>query len=142
MRGKPKVSNAFVAGLSTGHPSLGFRIRAAKGASRLRSLMIALPNGLRFVQHRVGNRLTVAGVHVSGGRVASMSLSHGHLVIRLRSAAAGLVVKLGSLALAESSALKAKARGHRLPILILTLATTNAAGKRTVVRGQLNHHGR
>jgi hypothetical protein len=140
--GKLKVSNASVNGLSTGHPSLGFRIRVARGAPRLRSLAIALPSGLRFVEHRAGNRLVVAGVHVSGGRVASVSLSHGRLVIRLRSAATAVVVKLGSLALRESSALKAKARAHRLPKLVLTLATTNAAGKRTVVRVQLNHHGR
>jgi hypothetical protein len=71
-----------------------------------------------------------------------MSLSHGRLVIRLRSAAAGLVVKLGSRALKESSALKAKADAHRLPKLVLALAATNAAGKRAMVRVQLIHHGR
>jgi hypothetical protein len=140
--GKLKVSNASVAGLSTGHPSLGFRISVAKGAPRLRSLTIALPNGLRFVQHRAGNRLIVAGVEVSGGRVASLSLSHGRLVIGLRSAAAGLVVKLGSRGLKESAALKAAARAHRLRALILTLNTTNAAGKRTTVKVRLKHPGR
>lgn len=139
---QPKVGNAFVTGLSSGHPSLGFKIRAPKGAAGLRSLTVALPAGLRFVRHRVGKRLVLTGVHLSGGRVSSLSLSHGRLVIRLRKAATVLTVRLGSGALAESSALRAKADAHRLPRLVLTLIASNAAGQRATAHVQLNHSGR
>jgi hypothetical protein len=141
-RGKLKVSNAFIAGLSTGHPSLGFRIRSAKGTPGLRKVTIVLPSGLGFISHRVGKRIVVKGVRVSGGRGVTFSLSHGRLVITLRKAASSLTVKLGSRALKESSALKRKARAHRLPRMFLSLITSNANGKRTAVRVHLVIRGR
>jgi hypothetical protein len=140
--GAVKVSNAFIAGLSTGHPSVRFRIRTANAASGLRSLTVALPTGLRFVAHRVGKRTLLRGVQVSGGRVMSLSLSHGNLVIRLLTATRGMTVKISSRALKESSALRRKAEAHQLRTLVLTLITTNTAGKRTTVRVRFNHPGR
>ncbi|HET6865939.1 MAG TPA: hypothetical protein VFH80_08455 [Solirubrobacteraceae bacterium] len=137
-RGKPKVSNAFIAGLSTGHPTLGFRIRAAKGTPGLRSVAIVLPTGLGFISHRVGARFAMRGVRVSGGRGVSLSLSNGRLVITLRAAAASLLVHLDSHALKESPALKREARAHRLPRLFVSLITSNASGKRTAVRVALH----
>ncbi|MGN6869012.1 MAG: hypothetical protein ACTHMY_11490 [Solirubrobacteraceae bacterium] len=141
-RGKPKVSNAFIAGLGTGRPSLGFRIRAAKGTPGLRTVAIVLPTGLGFISHRVGTQIVVSGVHVGGGRGVTVSLSHGRLVITLRTAAASLTVRLDSHALKESSALKRNARAHRLPRLVLSLTTSNAAGKRATVRAQLKRRAR
>jgi hypothetical protein len=132
-----KVSRAFIAGLSSGHPSVRFRIRAATVASRMRTLTIELPTGLRFLARRTLPR----GVQVSGGRVTSLSLSHGRLVIRLRSATAGLTVKIGARALTESSALRRKAKAHKLRMLVLTLITADAAGKRSTVRVRFNHLG-
>ncbi|HKO29364.1 MAG TPA: hypothetical protein VJU80_18030, partial [Solirubrobacteraceae bacterium] len=141
-RGKLKVRNAFIAGLSTGHPSLGFGIRAAKGTPGLDKVTIVLPSGLGFISHRVGRRIVVNGVHVSGGRGVTFSLSNGHLVITLRKPAAGLRVRLGSRALKESPARKRKARAHRLPRLFLSLITANATGRRTAVRVHLVITGR
>ncbi len=132
-----KVSHAFLAGLRTGHPSLRFRIRAVTTASRLLSLTVDLPTGLRFVAHRT----LLRGVQVSGGRVASLSLSHGRLVIRLLKVTSGLTVKINSRALNESSALRRKAKAHKLGTLVLALIGTNAAGKRTTVRVHFNHPG-
>jgi hypothetical protein len=136
-RGKAKGITASIAGLSTGHPSLTLRVRAAKGAPGLRRVAIALPNGLGFITHRVGKRIVVGSVQVRGGRGVTFSLSHGHLVITLRKPAAKLLVRLGSHALKESRALKRKARAHRLPRLFLSLVTTNATGKRTAIRVHL-----
>jgi hypothetical protein len=137
-RGKLKVSNAFIAGLSTGHPSLGFGIRAVKGTPGLRRVAIVLPAGLGFISHRVGTRIVVRGVHVSGGRGVSLSLSKRHLVITLRTATASLLVRIGPGALRESPALKRKSRAHRLPRLFLSLLASNAAGKRAAVRVHLD----
>jgi hypothetical protein len=141
-RGKLKVTGAFIAGLSTGHPSLGFAIRAAKGTPGLRSVTIVPPAGLRFMAHRVGTRVLVSGVHVSGGRGVTFSLSKGRLVIRLGAAAAHLLVRLDSRALKESPALKRKARANQLSRLFLSLVTSNAAGKRATVRAQLTRRAR
>jgi hypothetical protein len=136
-RGAVTVSRASISGLRTGHPSLSFRIRVAKGAARLRSLTVALPAGLRFVAPRLGRH----GIQVSGGRVAAVSLSHGRLVIRLSKATGSLSVKIGSDALTESSALTRKAKHHHLPRLVLTVIAANAAGKRTTLPVPLNHRG-
>lgn len=136
-RGAVKVSHASIAGLSKGHPSLSFRIRVAKGAPGLRNLTIALPAGLRFAAQRVGNRT----VHVNGGRVMSLSVSHGRLVIRLVKATGSLNVKIGPGALTESSALRRKARAHKLRTLVMTLIASNAAGKRTTVPVRPNRPG-
>jgi hypothetical protein len=127
-----KVSNAFITGLSDGHPSLGFRITVPKGAAALRGLTVVLPRGLSFAGRQ---RLAV---HVSGAQVLSVSLSHGHLVIMLRKAATGFTVRIDSRALKESAALKNKAKAHKLPRLVLSLITTNTGGKRATVRVPLN----
>jgi hypothetical protein len=134
---RPKVTGAFITGMSSGHPSLGFTIRAPKGAAGLRGLTIVLPSGLRFNSHRVGTRIVVTGVDVNGGRGVTLSLSHGRLVIRLTRATASLVVKLDSPALEESRALKAKARAHRVPQLVLSLIASSAAGKRATLHVRL-----
>lgn len=139
--GSPKVSKAFLAGLRTRHPSLRFRITAPKGTPGLRSVTVVLPRGLRFVRHRVGRRLVIRGVHVSGGRGISMSLVHGRLVIRVRRPAGSLLVKLDSRVLAESRALKTKAHAHKLRKLVVLLITSNAAGKAATIRVQFNHPG-
>jgi hypothetical protein len=89
---------------------------------------------VRFVTHRVGKRTLLRGVQVSGGRVMSLSLSRGNLVIRLFTATRGMTVKISSRAVKESSALRRKAEAHQLRTLVLTLITTNTAGKRTTVR--------
>jgi hypothetical protein len=62
-------------------------------------------------------------------------------VITLSNATGALRVKIGSDALSESSALKRKARAHKLRRLVLTVIAANATGKRTTVPVPLNHRG-
>lgn len=137
--GGPKVTKSFISGLRTGHPSLGFTITVTKGAAALRSLAVALPRGLSFVGHRTGKRLVLAGVRMSGGRGASLSLAHGHLVIKLHGAARSVVVRIGPRALKESSALRRAAADHTLQRLVLSLTSSDAAGHRAVLRLQFVH---
>ena len=91
------------------------------------------------VAHR---RALIAGVHLSGARIASLSLVHGRLVIRLRGAASSLRVTVGPPALRETRGLRAKAELHKLGRLVLTLITLNTAGKRSTLRVPLNHPAR
>jgi hypothetical protein len=132
-----KVSNAFITGLSTGHPSLGFRVTVPKSAPALRGFTVVLPHGLSFGRRRIGKGLAIA-VHVSGARGVSVSLSQGRLVIKLRKATAGFTVRIDARGLSESSALKSQAKAHKLPRLVLSVITTNTADKRITLRVRLN----
>jgi hypothetical protein len=137
--GAPAVSGPAVSGLGSGHPSLRFTLSAARGAAKLRAFTVELPAGLSFVSHRSGHRTTVRGVRLSGARIKSLALSHGHLVVRLRSAVARVRVTVGSAALRESAALRARAK--RIKSLRLTVLTLNAKGKRTTIHVQIKHPG-
>ena len=134
--GKPSAS-----GLGTGRVSLRFRVGVARRAAKLDGLIIQLPAGMSFVGHRAGNRLTLTGVTLIGARLRSLSLSHGHLVIALRKPVSSLTVRIGSSALRESAALKAKARAGKLRSLSLTVITENIRGRRNTSRAQINNLG-
>jgi hypothetical protein len=136
-----KVKNAAIAGLSTGRPSLRLTVTTPNGSPALRRLTVGLPRGLSFAPRRAGKRLVFTGVHVSGGRVASLSLSHGRLVLVLRTAAASFTVSAGSPSVKESSALKAAAAAHTITRLVLTVITSNTAGQQATLRVQFNHPG-
>ena len=104
-----------------------------RGAPKLSMLTVELPRGLSFV-----HRGRILGVRVSGARVRSLSLSHGHLVLVLRGSARSLVVRLGSRALRESAVMRAKARAGTLGRLRLTVVTRNVRGRRVTVTVQVN----
>ncbi len=139
--GKPKVTHAFLTGLRAGHPSLGFRIGVAKGSAALRGLTIVLPHGLSFVRHRMGKRIVLAGVRVSGAKVASASLVHGRLVIKLRRAARAFTVRIAPSALAESRALEAKVVAKKVGRLGVTLIASNTAHRRSTLHVRFAHPG-
>ncbi|MBV9606869.1 MAG: hypothetical protein JO027_17270 [Solirubrobacterales bacterium] len=140
--GRTKVTHATLAGLGTGRPSLGFRLAVTKGSPALHEVTLALPGGLKFVGHRTGKRLRVIGVHVRGGRVASLSLVRGRLVIRLMGAARDLTVAIASQALEEASSLQGKVTAGKVKRLTVTLITVNSAGGRGALHLHFNHPGR
>jgi hypothetical protein len=140
--GTTKLSNGRVSGLSSGHASLSFRLAAAKHAARLGALTIELPAGMSFVGHRVGHKLKVTGVSVTGAKIKSLTLSHGHLVITLRKAVSSLVVKLSASALRESAALRRKAGAHQLKTLHLTVISTNTRGRHATIHVRFTALGR
>ena len=99
----PVLTQPGVAGLRSGRPSLSFTLTVPRGAAKLRSFTVELPAGLSFAGRRSGGRTTVRGVTVSGGQIKSLGLSHGHLVVTLRSAVSRVRVKLGNAALRENA---------------------------------------
>ncbi|MFZ1997405.1 MAG: hypothetical protein WAU75_25030 [Solirubrobacteraceae bacterium] len=135
------LTSPLAAGLQAGHPSLSFRVRAAKGAAKLRALTIELPKGLSFISHRSGHRLTVKGVRVKGAAIKSLAVSHGHLVIALKRAVSSLGVTLTGTALRESAALRSKAAAHKLKRLALRVVVQNTRGKRTTILAQITRLG-
>ncbi len=126
-------SRGRFSGLRSGHPVLSFRLAAARHGAGLAGVTIVLPSGLRFVHRRLHGRPAVAGVAVSGARIASLGLSHGHLIIKLRHAVGRLTVRIGPAGLAEAPGLRRRAGDRRLTRLPLTVAVQSASGKRTTI---------
>jgi hypothetical protein len=139
--GSPQLSGASAKGLASGHPSLSFRVKVAKGAAKLKALTVDLPRGLSIMTHRAGHKLTIRGVKVRGGAIKSLSKSHGHLVITLKRAVSGAAVTLTGKALAESASLRSQASHHKLKHLPLTVIAQNAKGRRTTIRVTVTHLG-
>ncbi len=108
--GTTNLSRGRTSGLGTGHASVSFRLSTTRHAPKLNALIIELPRGLSFVRHRIGKRLAITGVRLLGAQAKSLSLTRGHLLIALRRAVPALTVIIGSSALRESPALKAKAK--------------------------------
>lgn len=130
--GPPTLSSVAIGGLSTGKPTMRFTLTAGKHAAKLSSFTVKAPSGLSFVTHVVKHHATVTGVAVSGGTVKSLTLSHGQLVVTLKSAAAGVTVKIG-LALTESASLKSKVKSHKIKTLKLTVVARDSSRHSTTL---------
>ena len=130
--GPPTLSSVAIGGVSTGKPTMRFTLTAGKYAAKLSSFTVKAPSGLSFVTHVVKHHATVTGVTVSGGKVKSLTLSHGQLVVVLRSATAGVTVKIG-LALTESASLRSKVKSHKVKTLKLTVVTRDSARHSTTL---------
>jgi hypothetical protein len=123
-------SRGRFAGLGSGHPSLSFRV----AATRLKTLTIALPAGLRFRRHPARG-----SVSLGGARIASLSLVHGRLVINLRRAVNAVTVRIGPRALSETAALRRRVRGHRVKRVPLAVSVRYAAGRRTTLHVEVTN---
>jgi hypothetical protein len=121
-----QLSGRSISGLAKGHPSLTFRVSAAKHKPKIRRVTVMLPSGLSFRSHRSHHRRLVRGVTVKGAKLRSAVLSHGHLVLTLRKTTRRATVTLGPSSLRESKALRAKARAHKLSAMRLHVAVLNA----------------
>ena len=127
--GSTTLSNGGFSGLGTSHPTLRFKLRVARRAPKIRAVTVGLPQGLSFRSHLRNMR---AGVTLSGAKVKTLSISHGHLTIVLRRAVSSLTVEIHGSLLTESRALTIRSqRVHSLP---LTITTVNTRGQRTVIR--------
>ena len=139
--GSLRVSKASASGLRSGHATLSFTLRAAKGAAKIAAVTIELPAGMSFIPHRAGHKLTVRGLTLTAAKIKSLTLTHGHLVITLRKPVSSLTVKIKAAALKESAALKAKAKAHKLASLRLTVITRNTRAKRSTIHLQIKNLG-
>ena len=64
--------------------------------------------------HRVGKRMKVTGVSVSGAKIKSLAISHGRLVIKLRKAVASFRVKLTSVLHEDDALIADAAKGKKV----------------------------
>ena len=121
-------SRGRLIGLGSGHPALSYRLTASK----LKSLTVALPSGLRFVRHRARG-----SVSLGGGRIGSVKLVRGRLVINLRRTVNAVTVRIGSGAQSETPALRRRVRGHRVKRVPLAVAVAYASGRRTTLHVEI-----
>jgi hypothetical protein len=120
-----------------GRPTLSFKLVAGKNAPSLSTFTILLPRGLSITQRRAGKRLQVTGVSVTGAKLKSVSLRHGHLVISLRRAVTSLAVKIRARALKESGGLRFKAAHHQIKSLRLKVVIRDSAHRSTTLATQI-----
>lgn len=130
---RPRLSALRLRGLSSGHPTLSFALAAA-AAAKLTRVTVEPPSGFGFIASRAGHRLRISGVTVTGARIRSLSLSHGALVITLRSAATHLRVKIAK-ALTESPSVRAKARHGKVRNVHVTVLARTGRGKSYTLSG-------
>ena len=124
--GPPTVSGGSLSGLKTGSGKLSFTLAAGKNAPKLVSFTVGLPSGLSF------NSKTLAkDVSVSGGKVKSVKLSGGKLVVTLTSAASQLKVTAKSLKV--SSALQKKVKDKKVKSLTVKISAKDSSGKSTAL---------
>jgi hypothetical protein len=137
----PTLSGAHVSGLLRGRAAMGFTVSASPSGPKLTKLTVQTAAGLTVVRRRVHRKLTIAGVSLKGAKLKSLSLSHGKLVITLRSAASAVSVTLGRTALRESPGLRSKAQHSKVKSLRLVVVTRDAKGANATLRTQITRLG-
>jgi hypothetical protein len=118
-----------LSGLARGKPKLGLILAA--GSAKIRALKVKLPSGLRWHGRRVGHKLTIAGVASSGGGLRSVVILRGWLVITLRGASSGVIVKVSPSGLRESKRLKQRVQHRKSKRLRVKTTVTDAQGHTT-----------
>ena len=120
------LSGGSAAGFASGSAKVGFALAAGTGSAKLNSFTVSLPKGLSF-----NSKNYKKGLGVSGAKVKKASLSHGKLLVTLKSPVTGFSVKLSSSALNESTSLMQKIKAHKVKSLKATIVAKNTAGKTT-----------
>lgn len=138
---QPTLSGAHLWGLLRGNPAMAFKASAAQGGAKLTKLTVQAAAGLTFVRRRVHRKLRVVGVSLKGAKLRSVALSHGKLVITLRSAASAVTVTVGRKGLHESRGLRSKAQHGRVKRLRLVVVIRDAKRTSTTVSTQITRLG-
>lgn len=122
--GAAQLRSPSLTGLAAGKAHLGFKLAAGNnGAPKLTGVTVRAPGGTSFVKAKLAK-----AVHVSGGKIKSLSLSGGKLVIKLRSAVSGFTVKVDPAALKVSASLRNKVKKHKTKTLKLSVGVAQADG--------------
>jgi hypothetical protein len=129
--GKPSVSGGKLTGLKAGKPKLSFTLKAGSHAPKLKSFTLSLPKGLSFIKKGLKK-----GVSLKGAKIKSEKLSHGRLVVTLKSASGKFGVSVSSKALRESSSLKRQFKKKKRKVKSLTakLLVTDASNTSTALK--------
>jgi hypothetical protein len=129
----PTVTSSAVTGLKSGHPSLSFKVSVPKKAAKLTQVSVKLTPGISFIKHKVGKKMKVTGVSLTGAKIKSLAIAKGRLVIKLKKASTSFRVKLTTV-LHEDDALIADAAKGKKTSLHLSLIARNTRNKSHTIK--------
>jgi len=128
--GTPTLSVAVLTGIGKRKVTLTFVLESGvNSAPLIKSFKIALPKGLSFIAKHLRKDLKV-----SGGRGFGFKLTHGDIVVTLKTDAAKVSVTISSAAIAVSKKLAKEAKKGRLASLTIGVAITDVAGRTTATK--------
>jgi hypothetical protein len=144
---RPKVSGSL-GGLAAGKPVLHVSATRGSGAANIASLQVSLPGGLSFSRHAIAthrsckrahghNKCTTAysvkGFSLHGAGLASARLQGSALLVTFSHAVASASLTARGPLLAESRALRQKAKRHQTKGVAASVRVTDAKGTGTTV---------
>ncbi len=115
---RPSASGASFSGLASGRPKLHFQ------ATNVTTMSIALPRGLSFSRPFRGR-----GLSLFGAKLKNMRLSHGRLLITLRSQASRVGVTITAPLLKESAGLARRVKSRQAKFGVVSLKLTGSSGQ-------------
>jgi subtilase family serine protease len=123
IQGAPTLSHVSLSSVGAARPRLSFTVTSGRGAPELQSVNVALPRGLHFTKSR--STVTLTGRR---GRQLkfTVSLQHGALVLKLRSASPQVDVTVSSPRIAASGGFTSALARHRATRVTLTVRVTDA----------------
>jgi hypothetical protein len=127
------ITSPSLAALKAGKASLSFKVSEKKNAAKLTQVSVKLTPGISFIKHKVGKKMKVTGVSLTGAKIKSLAISKGRLVIKLKKASTSFRVKLTSV-LHEDGALIADATKGKKATLHLSLIARNTRNKSHTIK--------
>jgi hypothetical protein len=127
------ITSPSLAALKAGKASLSFKVSEKKNSAKLTQVSVKLTPGISFIKHKVGKKMKVTGVSLTGAKIRSLAISHGRLVIKLKKASTSFHVKLTSV-LHEDGALIADAAKGKKATLHLSLIARNTRNKSHTIK--------
>lgn len=128
IQSKPTLSKLSLSGVLAARPKLSFVLSAGRRAPKLKTVNVALPRGLQFTRSRA--TVTVSGR--AGRRVRyTVSLQHGTLVLKLKTAVQQVHVTIGYPRLKAGGSLVADLARRRASRVSFTFRATDALKRTT-----------
>ncbi len=116
---------------------MSFRLTAGQNAPKLRSFTIALPRGLSFIRKTVLKRSKHPVMEISAGKVKTLALKHGKLLVTLQTAVSSVTARVAAKGLLESVALIASVRDHRIKDQKLVVAVKDVDGRTSTLTARV-----
>jgi len=146
------TATGSTSGLASGHPALKFQV---KEATKVASVAIGLPSGLRFSHSAIVSKKVcttkhgkkkcttttlIRGLGISGAAAKAVALKGGKLVITLKKAAGSVTISASGPLVSETKALRTSVKKHKTKSLTFTLKVTDAKHAASTVALKLKAH--
>ena len=117
----PTIAGASLKGLTSGRPSLRFKLSRGSDAPDLKSVVVMLPSGLRLTAKKLAKSVRVSTPH-------TLALHGGQLTITLKRPVTSLSASIGGPGLVESKQLQRRLRTRSTRSVHAQISVTDADG--------------